>query len=140
MALATVRERIDLPAERVWSLVADFGDTSWMPGVAGVEVEGQGPGMARLVPAGDAKIREQLESIDPAARSLVYTIPENVPFPVEGYRSTMTVHAAGDDACELEWSCEASPSAGEDRAAVAAAIEGMYKVMVGWIADRAKAI
>ena len=138
MALAHIKHPIDLPAARVWALVADFGDTSWMPGVT-AEVEGDGPGMVRVIPAGDAPIREQLESVDADARRLVYTIPVNVPFPVTGYRATMSVHEAGEGACELEWSCEAAPAEGHAEAEVKAQIEGMYTVMAGWIADRAKA-
>jgi len=134
MGKATVKESIAAPADELWKLVADFGNTSWMPGGGGsVEVEGSGPGMARIISAGDRKIREVLESCDGAARTLVYTIPEGVPFPVENYRSTMIV--TGDDtASELEWSCTFEP-AGITEAEAQAMIEGMYGTMVGWVRE-----
>ena len=101
MAQAVVKQHLDLPAERVWALVADFGDISWMPAGTPVELEGSGPGMTRLIGAGDHKIREQLESLDDASRSLVYAISEGIPFPVTGYRATMKVAESGGG-CELQ--------------------------------------
>jgi hypothetical protein len=76
MAHVTVKQKMGHPAEKVWALVADFGDISWMPAGTPAEIEGEGPGMARII---GGAIREQLESIDPASRTLVYTIPEGIP-------------------------------------------------------------
>ena len=132
MGETRVKQNVDVPADELWSLLADFGDMSWLPdGGANVRTEGSGPGMARLIAAGDQTIREQLESIDPDTRTLVYTIPENVPFPVTDYRSTIRV-TGNDDGAELEWSCTFEA---EDEAQAAALIEGMYSTMVGWVRD-----
>ena len=133
MGEARVKQAIPAAADRVWALVADFGNTSWMPGGGGsVEVVGSGPGMARIISAGDQKIHEVMESSDQESRTLVYTIPEGVPFPVTGYRSTM--HVTGDDStAELEWSCTFEPEG--DEAQSTQMIEGMYGTMVGWIRD-----
>lgn len=132
MGLATVTQAMDAPADAVWKLIADFGDTSWMPGGMPVELEGEGPGMARIIVAGpDTRIREQLESLDPDTRTLVYTIPEGVPFPVTGYRATMVV-APSAEGSDLTWSCEFEPDGvSEDEAR--GAIEQMYGVMIGWL-------
>ncbi len=134
MGQASVTRTVDVPADALWKLIEDFGDTSWMPAGTPSEVVGEGPGMARLIGPPDQAIREQLESVDPASRTLVYTIPENVPFPVSGYRSTLQVREAGTGS-ELTWSCEFQPDGSEDEAR--AAIEQMYGVMIGWIAERA---
>ncbi len=133
MGEARVKQAIAAPADKVWALVADFGDTSWMPGGGGnVEVVGSGPGMARIISAGDQKIREVMESSDDATRTLVYTIPEGVPFPVSDYRSTVVV--TGDDtSAELEWSCSFEPEG--DEAQTTQMIQGMYGTMVGWVRD-----
>jgi hypothetical protein len=131
MAQVTVRQKMGQPGEKVWALVGDFGDVSWMPGGTTAELEGEGPGMARII---GGAIREQLESIDPAKRTLVYTIPEGIPFPVTGYRSTMTVAGDGDD-CELTWSCSFEPDGVPEEQAVAI-IEGMYGQMIGWVRER----
>ena len=135
MASAGVKQPIPAPADRLWALIADFGDTSWMPGGGGdVTLEGEGPGMARIIRAGDQQIREELVSVDPATRTLVYTIPEGVPFPVDGYRSTVVV--TGDDSgSELEWRCEFEPAGVSEDEAVQM-IQGMYGTMIGWVRDR----
>ena len=138
MATARVTRELDVPPDALWKLVAAFGDTSWMPGGAQVTLVGSGPGMERRIAAGPGKvIRERLEFADAASRTLVYTIPENVPFPVTGYRATMRVRAKGAGS-ELDWSASFEP-AGASEADARAAIEGMYGVMVGWIRDRVKA-
>jgi len=135
MAHVTVKQKMGHPAEKVWALVADFGDISWMPAGTPAEVEGEGPGMARII---GGAIREQLESIDPASRTLVYTIPEGIPFPVTGYRSTMTVTAVGADS-ELSWSCSFEPDGvAEEQAATM--IEGMYGQMIGWVRERVSSL
>lgn len=134
MARASVKQGIAVPVDKLWALVADFGDTGWMPGDgSNVTLEGEGPGMARIISAGDMKIREQLESVDEATRTLVYTIPEGVPFPVENYRSTIKVTADGD-ASELEWTCTCDPAGVTDEQATQL-IEVMYGTMIGWIRD-----
>jgi hypothetical protein len=135
MAHVTVKQKMGHPAEKVWALVADFGDISWMPAGTPAEIEGEGPGMARII---GGAIREQLESIDPASRTLVYTIPEGIPFPVTGYRSIMTVTAEGADS-ELSWSCSFEPDGVAEEQA-AAMIEGMYGQMIGWVRERVSSL
>jgi hypothetical protein len=138
MATTRVTRELDVPAAALWRLVSSFGDTSWMPGGTKVTLHGSGPGMERRIAAGpDRVIRERLESVDERSRSLVYTIPENVPFPVTGYRATMRVREQGAGS-ELDWSASFEP-AGVSEAEAAQAIEGMYGVMIGWIRDRVKA-
>jgi alkylation response protein AidB-like acyl-CoA dehydrogenase len=138
MATARVTRTLDVPADALWQLVSDFGDTSWMPGPPKVERVGSGPGMERRIQGPDKAIHERLESVDEASRTLVYTIPVNVPFPVTGYRATMRVTAKGAGS-ELDWSASFTP-AGAPEEAARKAIEGMYGVMIGWIETRVKAI
>jgi hypothetical protein len=137
MASARVTRTLDVPADRLWGLVASFGDTSWMPGPPKVELVGSGPGMERRIQGPDKAIHERLESVDEASRTLVYTIPVNVPFPVTGYRATMRVRAAGAGS-ELDWSASFAPNGGDEESA-RKAIEGMYGIMIGWIESRVKA-
>jgi hypothetical protein len=135
MARVSVTERLGFPAQQVWDLVSDFGNVSWFQGLAKAEVQGRGPGMVRLMYAGDnPPIRERLESLDAKARTLTYTIPENIPFPVSDYRATMTVREAGPGASELEWSCELVPK-GIPEAQAVAMLEGMYRTMIGWLRE-----
>jgi alkylation response protein AidB-like acyl-CoA dehydrogenase len=138
VATARVTRTLDVPADALWKLVSDFGDTSWMPGPPKVERVGSGPGMERRIQGPDKAIHERLESVDEASRTLVYTIPVNVPFPVTDYRATMRVRAKGAGS-ELDWSASFTP-AGAPGEAARKAIEGMYGMMIGWIETRVKAI
>jgi hypothetical protein len=139
MATARVTRVLDVPADSLWKLVSAFGDTSWMPGGTPVTLHGAGPGMERRIAAGAGKvIRERLEAVDEQSRTLVYTIPENVPFPAADYRATMRVHPHGAGS-ELDWSASFTP-AGASEEDARKAIEGIYGVMIGWIEARAKAI
>jgi hypothetical protein len=135
MARVSVKERLGFPAQQVWDLISDFGNVSWFQGLAKAEVQGRGPGMVRLMYAGDnPPIRERLESLDAKRRTLTYTIPENIPFPVTGYRATMAVREAGPGASDLEWSCELEPK-GIPEAQAVAMLEGMYRTMIGWLRE-----
>ena len=139
MATARVTRALDVPADALWKLVAAFGDTSWMPAGAQVTVYGSGPGMERRIAAGEGKvIRERLEFADTASRTLVYTIPENAPFPVTDYRATLRVRPKGDRS-ELDWSVTFTPD-GASEADARKAIESMYGVMIGWLEARVKAV
>ena len=139
MANAVAKRTLDVPAEKMWRLVAAFGDTSWMPAGTQVRLEGSGPGMARFITAGPEKvIQERLESLDATNRTLVYTIPVNAPFPAKDYRATLRVTPSGAG-CEVEWGASFTP-AGAPEAEVAKAVEGMYGLMIGWLAARAKAL
>ena len=139
MASAMIAKDVDVSADALWRLVAAFGDTSWMPAGTPVRLEGNGPGMTRYITAGPERvIQERLESIDAAARTLVYTIPVNVPFPVTDYRATMRV-TPKEAGCELAWGASFTPVGDAPEAEIAKAIEGMYGLMIGWIAARAKA-
>ncbi|MBW2244269.1 MAG: SRPBCC family protein [Deltaproteobacteria bacterium] len=135
MGHASVKKTLDVSADALWKVVQDFGNTSWMPAGTPAEIVGEGPGMARLIGAPGQQIREQLESVDEASRTLVYSIPENVPFPVTNYRATMQVRQEGEGS-ELTWSCEFEPNDGAEEKA-RTAIEGMYAVMIGWIGEKA---
>jgi hypothetical protein len=139
MPTARVTRTLDVPADALWRLVAAFGDTSWMPAGAQVTVIGSGPGMERRISTGPGKvIRERLEFADTASRTLVYTIPENVPFPVKDYRATLQVRSKGSGS-ELDWSASFEP-VGASEGDARKAIEGMYGAMIGWMEARVKAI
>lgn len=133
MAQTAVKRTLAVPADALWQRLADFGDVSWITPATRTEVEGSGPGMVRLVYAGsDTPVRERLESLDPKSRTLVYTIPENNPLPVEGYRATVRVEDLGESRCEIEWSCEYEPS-GAPAEQAERSIQAMYGVLIDWV-------
>lgn len=134
MAHVLVKGEIEVPAERLWGLVADFADVGWMPGGERARTEGDGPGMVRILGMGATEIRERLESRDPATQTIVYTIPQGLPMPIRDYRATMTVRATGDRRSELLWACTFEPD-GATEAEATAQVDNLYQMMIGWIRD-----
>jgi len=135
MASVRVKRDLEQSAEQVWGVVSDFGDIGWMPEGTEVRLEGEGPGMVRHVGAGAMTLAETLESVDDATRTLVYTIPGEVPFPAKDYRSTIVVREKGSGS-ELDWSCSFEPVGDPDAAQTV--MEGLYGTLTGWMADYLK--
>lgn len=132
MASVSLTRELEQSVEKVWALVSDFGNVSWMPAGTECRLEGEGPGMVRHIGAGAMTLAETLESVDHDSRTLVYTIPGEVPFPATDYRSTMAVREKGAGS-ELEWSCTYEPVG--DPATAQATMEGLYGTLMGWVAD-----
>ena len=135
MASVSVTRELEQSVDQVWGVVSDFGNASWMPEGTEVRLEGEGPGMIRYVGAGATTLAETLEFVDDATRTLVYTIPGEVPFPATDYRSTIVVREKGSGS-ELEWSCTFEPKGDPD--AAQAVMEGLYNTLTGWVADYLK--
>jgi len=132
MAEVIVKGDFTVSADKLWDLVSDFGNVRWIQGVTKHELEGEGPGMFRVFYVGDGPaVRERLETVDEARKTVTYTIPEGIPFPVTNYHATMTVSAVGSG-CQLEWKCGCEPD-GVSEAEVSAIFEGMYATMIGWL-------
>ncbi len=99
---------IDAPAAKVWEIVGNFGDMSWLPGVSKTEASGGlTPEQAKrkLVLSNGGEIDELLTKYDAAAMTLGYRI-EHVDvkvLPVHDYASTITVKPAGDNKSTVEW-------------------------------------
>jgi len=129
----------DLSAEVVYDLLADFGNTSWMKGVAKTEVDGDGVGMVRnIYPDPNASpVREMMTERDDLARKVAYTITEGNPLPVEDYSAYVQISEAGTG-CTIEWagSFEAK---GTDPETAKTAVEGMYGVLLDWLIEGAGA-
>lgn len=98
---------IDAPPAKVWAVVGDFQDASWLPGV--VKWEGEGgatPEIAtrRLHLASGATIDERLVQYDEAAMSLRYLMEHvdiNV-LPVGNLSATLKVTPKGEGSL-VEW-------------------------------------
>ncbi|MGR8979440.1 MAG: SRPBCC family protein [Gammaproteobacteria bacterium] len=103
---------IDAPAEKVWSIIKDYGDMSWHPGVKSVSnTGGNKKGAVRVLTLNDGgTISEELKKYDEAKMSYAYKITEmstaktisysgteeKVPvLPVENYSATIEVEPEG---------------------------------------------
>jgi len=126
MAGVSIAEPIAAPAARVWDLIRDFGGISdWLPAAEASEADGTGVGAIRkLALAGGARADERLAAFDDAARSYTYTVIDST-LPMTGYRATIRVAEAGDEACILHWSSTFQPVGVPDEEMIAQ-IRGSY--------------
>ncbi len=126
-------------SETLWNLVRDFGAVSWMQGVSKTEIVGEGIGMTRLIyAAGDGPpVHEQLESLDDEKRTLGYTIPKGIPFPIKNYHSVMTVTDIGDGKSHLDWRGSFEADGVPDEQALTI-MQGMYPVLLDWVKTAAE--
>lgn len=132
MAEVVVVRELDRDPRDVWTLLAEFGDVGWIPMAERVTLEGEGVGMRRHLHAGDGDpIIETLDAIDHDGRVLTYSI-ENNPLPTSEYRAVCSV-AAVDDGTRIQWVVTFEPMGDGDE--IAAMIEAVYDMMLGWIAD-----
>lgn len=129
----TVSRDYNVPAARVWALLADFGNISWAPGMDKVKVEGSGVGMVRRIDMGDFEVVEKLESLDHATMRFSYSIPQ-MPMPVTDYRAGGHVVATGPDSCRVDWSCTATPTGISEQEATEM-VKGLYAQLLGWVQD-----
>jgi carbon monoxide dehydrogenase subunit G len=126
MAKIAVEADYAASAAKVWERLGDFGGIgSWMPGVANCEVAGSGVGATRTISMGPMKVVERLESFDPAARRLSYSIVEG-PMPTRDYLATIEVRETAPGRCHVDWtaSFELPPGLGEEQ--VRGALQGAY--------------
>ena len=137
MASITVTKEITAPAAKVWALLADFGNVSWIPVAGDVVADGSGPGMRRHIRgAGGAPVVERLVSIAPAERMLCYSIDENNPMPVGRYEATVRVFPMNDGRTRIVWDVSFEPSGDEGEAVTV--IQSIYEMMATWLETAAK--
>jgi mxaD protein len=135
-----VVDEIAAPIERVWALVGDFGGMKkWAP-VERCTIEGSGVGAVRTVagrgPFGrEMVVTERLESFDPQAHVLTYSIVGKSPLPASDYLGRIELRAKGADRCEIDWSCTLEPKlpafliAGLIRKTYQSGIDGLKAVL-----------
>jgi mxaD protein len=127
---------INAPADKVWATVGNFGNVSWLPGIAKTEmVEGKADevGAKRVLTLEDGgKVNETLTSYDAESMTMKFEITESV-LPLREFGATIKVEAAGDKSI-VTWRTmfkRKDPSnpaaAGEDDAAAKAAVEGILQ-------------
>ena len=135
-----VRESIEInaPPAKVWAVIGNFQDMSWLPpvgkteGTKGNEIEAT----RRLTLADGATVDEELYKFDAAAMTYSYRITkvDVKVLPVTNYSSTLTVSPASDGKAKVEWAGafyrgfpnNDPPPELSDEAAVKA-VSGLYK-------------
>ncbi len=135
MVEVRVEREVDFDGEKVWAVIADFGDVSWVPGVQKVELEGSGVGMVRhlTVPV-FPQLHERLDAIDHEKMTLDYSIPA-VPFlHVVDYTARAQVVPLESGRCRLIWSGKARAEDASDEQA-SAETEAFYGSIITWICE-----
>ncbi|MER5387751.1 SRPBCC family protein [Saccharopolyspora sp. NPDC002686] len=124
MASTTTSVDIPVPADRVWQLIGGFDSLpDWLPYIPTSELS-EGGRVRSLTNAEGGTIVERLEAFDNDARTYTYSIVD-APFPVTGYRSTITVHEVSDSQSRVEWSGTFTPVGASDEEAIAL-FHGIY--------------
>lgn len=97
---------INAPVAKVWEIVGNFQDGSWIPGVT--KTTGSGGSAAdakRTLTLKNGAINETLTKIDADGKSISYKIDDDLDvnvLPVKNYSSTITLKDAGGKT-EVEW-------------------------------------
>ncbi|QLJ03120.1 SRPBCC family protein [Streptomyces sp. NEAU-sy36] len=110
MASTSVSRTVPASPEKVWSLIGGFDALpDWLPYIPeSIPLEG---GRVRQLknPEGEV-ILERLVDFSETGRHYSYTILQ-APFPVDGYLSTIRVHAipGQENAAEVQWSGRFNP-------------------------------
>jgi carbon monoxide dehydrogenase subunit G len=125
MSSFKIEQNYGTSADEVWTYIGDFaGIDSWMPGVESCETDGEGVGSVRKVGMPGMSVEETLEALDPAARSISYSIGKG-PLPVQNYLATIHVSEEGTG-CSVAWSAEFDLPEGIPDEPILQALEGAY--------------
>ncbi|MGY3201907.1 SRPBCC family protein [Streptomyces sp. TE5632] len=124
MATTTATIDIPVPAARVWQLIGGFDSLpDWLPYIPESRLS-EGGRVRSLSNEGGDVIVERLEAFDDQARTYSYSILR-APFPVTGYRSTLTVHEVPGGRSRVEWSGTFTPAGTSEEEAIAL-FHGIY--------------
>ncbi len=98
---------INAPADKVWAVVGNFQDGSWIPVVEKTEGKGGNEVKATrtLTLKGGATVQEELSKYDAAKKSLMYRIDkvDVKTLPVNDYSSWIEVEPEGADKTKVTW-------------------------------------
>jgi hypothetical protein len=134
---------INAPAAKVWGIVHDFSNLTWVPGVKSSHAtEGNKAGSVRTINLGGPILTEQLVHYDAPETMYKYRI-QNTPgnlktLPVSHYLSVITVKSLGHDKSKVLWTgnferadTSVHPKKGMGNQAALKAIKGIYSAGLG---------
>lgn len=127
-------QNLPFPAEKVWALVSDFGSIlDWLPSGnedSTITLTGEGVGMLRdLDMPSVGKVQHRLDRLDHNAMSTTYSLTKGQPLGMVDYLVSVTVAAAGDDACLISFDGEFESDPTADISQMAKNLEGAYAGM-----------
>ncbi|MFE2865895.1 SRPBCC family protein [Embleya sp. NPDC059259] len=120
MASTSVSRIVPASPDKVWNLIGGFDSLpDWLPYIP-ESTPLEGGRVRRLRNPEGGTITERLVAFNETERHYSYAILE-APFPVDGYVSTIRVHAVPgrDDAAEVQWSGRFNPDGATEAETVA---------------------
>lgn len=137
---------IDAPADVVWAILRPFQNmTVWHPAVERSDREGAAapgtPGEIRALTlrGGSAVLRERLESVSDATRTVTYSIVEGA-LPVENYLGTLSVHTDTlSGRSFVEWGARCDVTAGASETDAAATLRSIYETGLSGLIEAVRA-
>ncbi|PZU50169.1 MAG: SRPBCC family protein [Sphingomonas sp.] len=113
MAVVTLAERIEAPADKVWHYVGWHGvaDLDQYSGALFQKIEFFGdkpaPGIIKIIyPVNGLPVHERMESYDAETRTYRYSLLDVGSLPITDYRGLVKVTPAGPTACHVKIECE----------------------------------
>ncbi len=140
MTELNVTRKLNANADKVWAILGDFGNLSWVPGPEKVEVIGTGAGMIRrLYMSGMDPFDEVLHTLDASQKTFSYTIPKNAVIPFDNYIADVTVAADADNTSQVIWHCTFD-NGDVPEATAKGMLEGSYNMMLDALTTKLAAL
>lgn len=130
--------KVQAPADRIWTVLADFGGfLEWAGGPDDtIRLEGDGIGMVRHLNMTVGEVGERLTELDAEQQILAYELVHGTPIGMKAYRAQVQVKAEGEE-CELYWlgAFEPVDPAAEDEVAdtLASTYQGMSQTLAKFV-------
>ena len=137
MPSVSVERIVDFPPDKVWAVLADFGAfQAWaMGGEGSSKVEGDGPGMVRLLDVPSmGEIAERLEKADGENHHLVYSLFHGNPLGMMRYTANVQLSPEPGNKCKISWHGEFDPLPDANASTVAQNLRGSYNTMTDALA------
>ena len=111
----SVAEIFAVDSVRLWQVISDFAHIDAWANLKIVSTTGSNIGDTRTIemPSGQV-VTERLLEFDVARQSLAYEIVEPNPYPMQAYRSTISLETIANRQCRLHWRGEYTPLTGTD--------------------------
>ncbi len=132
MPLVKLERLIGFPPCHVWAVLSDFGAfQDWAMGGAGSsKVEGDGPGMVRLLDVpGLGEIAECLDKLDNENMHLTYSLLHGNPLGMSSYTANVQLTPEPINKCKISWHGEFMPMPGNDPITVGQSLKASYVTM-----------
>jgi len=114
----TYAEDVTVPTDKLWSVISNWNDISWVLGSESVKVDPKDPYLREISFKGGYSIQERLVSKNDDSRTIVYQMLKSS-FPVSYYRATLNVGPKAGGKSSFEYNLLFKPTGPADQASKA---------------------